>query len=110
MSILRAEHMRPLFPKVTAASPEAQFLKTGCQMKEMNIIFTVPPDEIFSHQAEALNLNFKLGKNVDKCKVVSLNKILIFYLNKIRNKLQKLRVCFRFGYFSMTGKNLQFHC
>ena len=43
MSILKAEHMRPLFPEVTAASPEAQFLKTGRQMKDMDIIFPLTP-------------------------------------------------------------------
>ena len=46
MSILRAEHMRPFFPEVTAASPEAQFLTTGRQMKDMDIIFPLIPSEL----------------------------------------------------------------
>ena len=46
MSILKVEHMRPLFSEVTAASPEAQFLKTGRQMKDMDIIFPLIPSEL----------------------------------------------------------------
>ena len=40
MSILKAEHMRPLFQEVAATSSEAQWLKTGFHMNDMDIIFT----------------------------------------------------------------------
>ena len=48
MSILRVEHISPLFPEVTAALPEAQFSKSGCQMKDMYIIVPLIPCELLS--------------------------------------------------------------
>ena len=38
--------MRPLFPEVTAASPEAQFLKNGLLVKDMDIFFPLIPGEL----------------------------------------------------------------
>ena len=46
MSILRVEYMRPLFPDVIAASPVAHFLKIGCQMRDIDIIFPLIPCEL----------------------------------------------------------------
>ena len=39
---------------------------------------------LFSHQAEALNLIFKLGIKVDKCKVVKLKQRLLSLFKQVK--------------------------